>query len=106
MEAKKIILPSALLFALATNVAALDFLERLRHLDQDLLCTIIIFVPGVLVLFLLIAGLIYIMGDEGHRATAKGMIRNAILGILLVVVFIMMSLALTMGTISLDNCWG
>jgi uncharacterized membrane-anchored protein len=105
MEAKKFIMPAAVLIALAANVAAIDFLERLRHLDQDLLCTIIIFVPGVLVMFLMAAGLIYIMGDEGHRATAKGMIRNAILGLLLVVIFVMMSLALV-PTITLDNCFG
>ena len=105
MEAKKTILSAALLIGLATNVAALDFLTRLRDLDQALICIIVTFVPGVLVMFLIAAGLIYITGDEGKRALGKNIIKNALLGFLLVVIFVMMSLALV-PTITLDQCWG
>jgi RsiW-degrading membrane proteinase PrsW (M82 family) len=105
MEAKKFILPAAVLIALATNVAAIDFLTRLRDLDQGLLCVIVTFVPGVLVMFLIVAGLIYIIGDEGKRVTAKNLIKNAILGLLLVFIFVMMSMALV-PTITLEHCLG
>jgi hypothetical protein len=105
MEAKKFIPLAAALVALAYNVAAFDYLARLRDLDQKLLCVIVLFVPGILVMFLIIAGIIYLMGDEGKRFTAKNMIKNAVLGLILVVVFVLLSIALV-PTITLDHCLG
>ena len=105
MREKKFILSAATLIILATNAAALDYLARLKDLDQNLLCVIVTFVPGVLVMLIMVAGLMYLLGDVGNRALAKDLIKNAILGLLLVVIFVMISMVLV-PTISLNHCLG
>lgn len=91
-------------FFLVSDVSAVDYLERLRELDQALICLVVWFTPLVVVIMFVVAGFLYLSGEEGNRVLAKNLIMNAVIGFLLVFVLVFISMAL-LSSISIDKCF-
>lgn len=104
MKQGKLFFAAFIILLLVSEVSAIDYLARLRELDQTLICLIVQFVPAVMAIMIVGAGLLYLTGEENHRALAKTLIMNAVIGFLLVFVFVFISMAL-LPSISIDNCF-
>ena len=88
---------------LACDVSAAGYLERLHDLDQQLICAISWFTVPVATLMVILGGLLMMLGDPDKKGLGKALVKNAFIGMLLVVTFILLSIAL-MPTITLSAC--
>jgi len=93
----------ALLLAFASSASAVGYLERFHDLDQQLICAILWFVVPVVTLMLIVGGVLMMTEDPQKKYLGKAVVKNAILGLALVLCFILVSIAL-MPTISLSVC--
>lgn len=102
MEKNLLIVSLALLYLAGT--AAAEYVGLLRELDQRLICVVVWFAPAVIALFIVGGGLLIATGSPANRIIGKNMIQNAVIGLMLVMVFLFLSVLLV-PEISLDLCW-
>ena len=107
MEIKSLIL-ALILLLLVECVYADYYLDLLKDLDVKLLCILSWVAPLVLVFLLVLGGYVLISGTSPERREmGKGLIKNAIIGLLLVILLIMASIDIGgMQDLYWSMCWG
>lgn len=107
MEIKSLI-PALILLLLAECVSADYYLDLLKDLDVKLLCILSWVAPMVAVFLLILGGYLLISGTSPKRRDeGKGLVKNAIVGLILVVLLIMFSIHLgDMQDLYWSMCWG
>jgi hypothetical protein len=80
-----------LLILLPVRVYAAGYLDQMRELDLRLLCVIVWFAPSIVVLLFALGGLLFAAGSAENRAVGKNLMVSALLGLLLVIAFLLIS---------------
>lgn len=100
---KKASLITVILFALASFSYAAGYLERLRGIDQTILCFVVWFAPALAVMLFALGGFLYSTGNPTNRGSGKTLMLNSIAGLFLVVAFLGLAVALV-PDLKIDTC--
>jgi hypothetical protein len=90
MKTTKAILTMVMILALSPAVHA-GYLDQLRDIDQSIVCVVAWFAPAAAALLFLVGGALYATGSPENRVMGRTLLFDAVLGLILVVAFIMLS---------------
>jgi hypothetical protein len=104
MKKKHLHIPFILL-ALSSLASAQGYIERLRGIDQSVVCLIMWFAPAIVVVLFALGGFLYSTGNPTNRSLGKSYMLNSFAGLFLVLAFLAISFALV-PTLTVDKCLG
>ena len=105
METKNKCLLLAVGLMCLASMASADYLQRIRDLDQRLICVVMWFAPAIIVLLFVAGAVLLVTGSPANRVIGKSLMMNAILGMFLVMAFLALS-AMLMQSLDLAACYG
>ena len=79
---------------LSLQVYAAGYLDMMRELDLRLICVVVWFAPPIVVLLFVLGGFLFSAGSPENRMTGKNLMMNALVGLLLVLAFLLISMLL------------
>jgi hypothetical protein len=94
-----------ILLILSSAAYAAGYLDRLRGIDQGVLCLVVWFAPAIVVILFSLGGFLYSTGDQANRTLGKSYMLNSLAGLFLSVALIGMAFALV-PTLKIDKCLG
>ena len=100
---KKAALIASIMPALASFTYAAGYLERLRGIDQAIICFIVWFTPALVVVIFALGAFLYSTGNPTNRSWGKSLMMNSLAGLLIVVAFLGISVALV-PDLKIDTC--
>ena len=94
-----------ILFILSSAAYAAGYLDRLRGIDQSVLCVVVWFAPAIVVVLFALGGFLYSTGNLTNRTLGKSYMLNSLAGLFLAVAFIGLAFALV-PSLKIDPCLG
>jgi len=94
-----------ILLILSSIAYAAGYLDRLRGIDQSVLCVVVWFAPATVVVLFALGGFLYSTGNLTNRTLGKSYMQNSLAGLFLVVAFIGLAFALV-PSLKIDPCLG
>ena len=94
-----------ILLILSSAAYAAGYLDRLRGIDQSVLCVVVWFAPATVVVLFALGGFLYSTGNLTNRTLGKSYMQNSLAGLFLVVAFIGLAFAMV-PSLKIDPCLG
>jgi hypothetical protein len=95
----------AFILALSSLAFAQGYMERLRGIDQSIVCVVLWFAPAIVVVLFALGGFLYSTGNLTNRSLGKSYMLNSLAGLFLVVAFLGIAFVLV-PTLTVDKCLG
>jgi hypothetical protein len=102
---KKISLFILVLLFLSSAASAAGYLDRLRGIDQGVVCMVLWFAPAIVLILFALGAFLYSTGNPANRTLGKDYMLNSFAGLVIVVAFLGLAFALV-PTLQMDKCMG
>jgi hypothetical protein len=94
-----------ILLLLSSAAYAIGYLDKLRGIDQGILCLVVWFAPAVVVVLFSMGAFLYASGDPANRILGKNYMQNSLAGLFISILLMGLAFALV-PALKIETCLG